>query len=143
MDLYLKYLISVELTYTERVNLWPFFDLILLHNRGSAFGFLSDQGGWQCWFLSLIGILVTGWLVRWLCHTPINQTILAYGLIALLAGALGNLTERLINGYVVDYLLFYWHPYYFPAFNLADILIFIGTVGILIDMCQDSKGDTS
>lgn len=146
-DLLLKYWVSSQLAYAERINLLPIFDLTLLHNRGAAFSFLADQGGWQRWFFSVIGILVAGWLVRWLRRTPISQTLLAYALTALLAGALGNLTERVINGYVVDYLLFYWHPYYFPAFNLADILIFMGAMGMLLDIWLsskvDSKGHTS
>jgi len=78
--------------------------------------------------------------VRWLRQTPVSQRVLAYSLAALLAGALGNLTERIINGYVVDYLLFYWPPYYFPAFNLADMLIFLGASGMLVDMWLDAKG---
>ena len=142
LDLLLKYWVSSQLAYAERVNLLPVFDLTLFHNRGAAFSFLANQGGWQRWFFSIIGILVAGWLVHWLRRTPLSQRILSYGLIALLAGALGNLTERLLNGYVVDYLLFYWHPYYFPAFNLADILICIGAAGMLLDIWLDSKGRT-
>jgi signal peptidase II len=57
-----------------------------------------------------------------------------------LAGALGNLTERIWQGYVVDYLLFYYPPYYFPAFNLADSLIFLGAMGLLWDMWRATKG---
>ncbi|HCI01617.1 MAG TPA: signal peptidase II [Oceanospirillaceae bacterium] len=133
-DLLLKFWVSSQLAYAERINLMPIFDLTLLHNRGAAFSFLADQGGWQRWFFSLIGILVAGWLIHWLRRTPISQKILAYGLIALLSGALGNLTERIVNGYVVDYLLFYWHPYYFPAFNLADTLICLGAAALLLDM---------
>jgi signal peptidase II len=140
LDLAIKYWISGQFIYAERLHVLPIFDLTLVHNTGAAFSFLAGQDGWQRWFFSLIGLAVGVWLVRWLRQTPISQRVLAYSLAALLAGALGNLTERIVNGYVVDYLLFYWHPYYFPAFNLADMLIFIGASGMLVDMWLDTKG---
>jgi len=142
LDLLIKYWVSGQFLYAERVNILPIFDLTLVHNTGAAFSFLAAQGGWQRWFFSVVGLAVGWWLVRWLRNININQQVLSYSLAILLAGALGNLTERIVNGYVVDYLLFYWPPYYFPAFNLADILIFLGAAGMLLDMWWGAKGDS-
>ena len=142
-DLLIKFLVSSQFIYAERLNILPIFDLTLVHNTGAAFSFLAGQGGWQRWFFAAIGIGVSIWLVRWMRQTSMQQRTLALSLAFILAGALGNLTERVVNGYVVDYLLFYWQPYYFPAFNLADILIFLGASGMLLDMWFESKGSSS
>lgn len=141
-DLLIKFWVSNLFIYAERLNLLPIFDLTLVHNTGAAFSFLAGQGGWQRWFFAVIGIGVSVWLIRWLRQTSMQQTLLAVSLASVLAGALGNLTERVVNGYVVDYLLFYWPPYYFPAFNLADVLIFLGAAGMLLDMWFESKGNS-
>jgi signal peptidase II len=82
---------------------------------------------------------ISAWLVVWLKRTPSSHTLLGLSLSLVLAGALGNLSDRLLNGYVVDYLLVYYPPYYFPAFNLADSVIFVGVVGLFIDFWQTSK----
>ena len=133
LDLVIKYWVSQQFYLGERLSLMPIFDLVLVHNTGAAFSFLADQGGWQRWFFSVIGLIVSAWLGWWLGTTSREQRLLGTSLALILAGALGNLSERIVNGYVVDYLLFYWHPYYFPAFNLADTLITLGAVGMLVD----------
>jgi len=139
LDLYIKWLISQHFNYAERLNILPFFDLILVHNKGAAFSFLASQPGWQRWFFSIITLGISIWLIMWLRRTPQHQTLLGLSLSLVLAGALGNLVDRLVNGYVVDYLLVYYPPYYFPAFNLADSVIFIGVVGLFIDFWQTEK----
>ena len=139
LDLYIKWLISQHFNYAERLNILPFFDLILVHNKGAAFSFLASQPGWQRWFFSIIALGISIWLIMWLRRTPKHQTLLGLSLSLVLAGALGNLVDRLVNGYVVDYLLVYYPPYYFPAFNLADSVIFIGVVGLFIDFWQTEK----
>ena len=139
LDLYIKWLISQHFNYAERLNILPFFDLILVHNKGAAFSFLASQPGWQRWFFSIIALGISIWLIMWLRRTPQHQTLLGLSLSLVLAGALGNLVDRLVNGYVVDYLLVYYPPYYFPAFNLADSVIFIGVVGLFIDFWQTEK----
>lgn len=139
LDLYIKWLISQHFNYAERLNILPFFDLILVHNKGAAFSFLASQPGWQRWFFSIIALGISIWLIMWLRRTPQHQTLLGLSLSLVLAGALGNLVDRLVNGFVVDYLLVYYPPYYFPAFNLADSVIFIGVVGLFIDFWQTEK----
>ncbi len=141
LDLGIKYWVSQVFTYGERLNILPVFDLMLIHNTGAAFSFLADQNGWQRWFFAVIGVVAVIWLVIWLRRTPLKQWLLSLGLAGILAGALGNLTERIVNGYVVDYLLVYWHPYYFPAFNLADSLICMGAVAVLLDAFINRNAD--
>ena len=139
LDLCIKWMITQQFNYAERLNVMPFFDLILVHNKGAAFSFLASQSGWQRWFLSLLAFGIIVWLVMWLKRTPTSQTLLGLSLSLVLAGALGNLADRVMHGYVVDYLLVYSPPYYFPAFNLADSLIFIGVIGLFVDFWQTEK----
>ena len=139
LDLCIKWVVTQEFNYAERLNILPFFDLILVHNKGAAFSFLASQSGWQRWFLSVIAMGISIWLIIWLKRTPKTQTLLGLSLSLMLAGALGNLVDRVMHGYVVDYLLVYYPPYYFPAFNLADSVIFMGVVGLFIDFWQTEK----
>jgi signal peptidase II len=139
LDLYIKWTVTQQFNYAERLNILPFFDLMLIHNNGAAFSLLASQAGWQRWFLSIIAFAISIWLVMWLRRTPSTQTLLGLSLSLVLAGALGNLVDRVMNGYVVDYLLVYSPPYYFPAFNLADSVIFIGMIGLFIDFWQTEK----
>jgi signal peptidase II len=139
LDLYIKWTVTQQFNYAERLNILPFFDLMLIHNKGAAFSLLASQPGWQRWFLSIIAFAISIWLVMWLRRTPSTQTLLGLSLSLVLAGALGNLVDRVMNGYVVDYLLVYSPPYYFPAFNLADSVIFIGMIGLFIDFWQTEK----
>jgi len=139
LDLYIKWVVTQNFNYAERLNVMPFFDLILVHNKGAAFSFLASQPGWQRWFFSITAVAISVWLVMWLRRTPRTQTLLGLSLSLVLAGALGNLVDRVVNGYVVDYLLMYYPPYYFPAFNLADSVIFIGVVGLFIDFLKTEK----
>ena len=139
LDLSIKWVVTQQFIYAERLNILPFFDLILVHNKGAAFSFLASQSGWQRWLLSFIAMGVSVWLIIWLKRTPKTHTLLGLSLSLVLAGALGNLVDRVMNGYVVDYLLVYYPPYYFPAFNLADSVIFIGVVGLFIDFWQTEK----
>ena len=139
LDLYIKWAVTQQFNYAERLNVLPFFDLILVHNKGAAFSLLASQPGWQRWFLSVMASVISIWLVMWLRRTPSTQTLLGLSLSLVLAGALGNLVDRVMNGYVVDYLLVYSPPYYFPAFNLADSVIFIGVIGLFIDFWQTEK----
>jgi len=139
LDLYIKWVVTQQFDYAERLNVMPFFDLMLVHNKGAAFSFLASQAGWQRWFLSIVAAGMSLWLISWLRRTPKSHTLLGLSLSLVLAGALGNLVDRVMNGYVVDYLLVYYPPYYFPAFNLADSAIFIGVVGLFGDFWQTAK----
>ena len=123
----------------EQMPLLPFFSLTLAYNPGAAFSFLGDASGWQRWFLSAIAIVVSAMLVGWLKQLRKNETWLACSLALVLGGALGNLYDRLVNGQVTDFLLFYYKNWYFPAFNLADVGITIGATMLVLDMFLEQK----
>ena len=134
LDLGIKYVASNTLSYAQPVEVLPIFDLTLLHNTGAAFSFLADAGGWQRWVFAVIALVVSVMLVLWLRKTPRNQWWLGLGLSMVLGGAIGNLYDRLVHGYVVDYLSFHYAGWYFPAFNLADVCITVGAGLLIIDM---------
>ena len=116
-----------------------FFNLVRVHNRGAAFSFLAGATGWQRWFFSAIGVLAAVFIL-WLLKSHASQKLFAFALACILGGALGNVIDRLLYGYVVDFLQFHWNwlaPLfpggYFPAFNLADSAITIGAACLILD----------
>ena len=117
------------------VEVLPFFRLALVFNRGAAFGFLSDAGGWQHYFLSALAVIVSAALVCWLWRARARQggALLSLGLALVLAGALGNLIDRVSHQHVIDFILLHWRGWYFPAFNLADSAISIGALILILD----------
>ncbi len=134
LDLGTKYLASTNLDYGVSVPVLPFFNLTLLHNTGAAFSFLAEQGGWQRWFFAVLAIGVSVMLIAWLQRLPRSDRWLAIALALVLGGALGNLYDRLVLGYVVDFIHLYYGSYHFPAFNIADSAITVGAVMIALDM---------
>lgn len=120
------------LVYGERRQVLPFFDFTLLYNTGAAFSFLADGQGWQRWLFTAIALIATVVVVRLLWKHP-KQTIFCAALTCILGGALGNAIDRLLYGHVVDFLLFYWQDWYFPAFNVADVAITVGAILLLLD----------
>ena len=104
----------------------PGFNLTLVFNPGAAFSFLGDAGGWQRWFLSLVGLGVSAVLVVLLRNPRRLSKRLAAGYALLLGGALGNVIDRLRLGAVVDFLDLYYGRYHWPAFNVADSAICAG-----------------
>ncbi len=123
----------------ESIDLLPVFKLTLLHNEGAAFSFLADEGGWQRWFLVLVSAGVSVFIAGWLFRIYRTQALLSYALALILGGAIGNLIDRAYQGYVVDFLVFYYDRYYFPAFNVADTAISIGAGLLIIDMFMQSR----
>ncbi|GGF96000.1 MULTISPECIES: signal peptidase II [Cysteiniphilum] len=139
IDLGTKYLASQNLTYGQPVEILPFFNLTLLHNYGAAFSFLSNANTtWQVILLSGIALIVAIVILIWLARLPKNKNLTACALALILGGALGNVYDRIIHGYVVDFLDFHINNYHWPAFNIADSAICIGAV-ILILMSFKSK----
>ena len=134
LDHVTKYLASANLEYGELVPLLPILDLTLLHNRGAAFSFLSDAGGWQRWFFTAVAVGVSAWIALWLHRLPAAKRWLAASLALILGGALGNLIDRVVLGYVVDFIFFHWNDSYFPAFNVADAAITTGAIMMRIEV---------
>ena len=141
LDLITKYLVNTSLPYGIAHPQLPIFDLTLLYNKGAAFSFLSGAGGWQRWFFAVIAIAVSSALLVWMAKTPYQQRWLGAALALVLAGALGNLYDRMVHGYVIDFLSFHYSGWYFPAFNIADIAITIGAGMLIIDMIWFSESD--
>ncbi|MEJ6114089.1 signal peptidase II [Aeromonas salmonicida] len=121
------------------VEITPFFNLVHVYNKGAAFSFLADQGGWQRWFFAVLAFAICGLLIHWLRKQSVTQrwSGIAYSLI--IGGALGNVFDRLVLGHVVDFLDFYWQHSHWPAFNLADSFIFIGAVMIVLEGFRSEK----
>ena len=132
LDQLSKMWISSYITYGERLRVTDFFNLTLWHNSGAAFSFLSDAGGWQRWFFTVIAVVASVWIVR-LLRQHAQQTLFCLGLALILGGALGNVIDRVSYGYVVDFLDFYWNTSHFSTFNIADSAISVGAALLILD----------
>ena len=131
-----KLIVQNALHYGERINLLPVFDLTLVYNRGAAFSFLAQGDGWQRWFLSSVALVAIAFIL-WLMKTQVQESRrMMLALTLILAGALGNLIDRVFYGHVVDFVLLYWHPWYYPAFNIADTAITLGAILLIWDEWQ-------
>lgn len=114
------------------VAITSFFNLTLVYNMGAAFGFLAKAGGWQRHVFVAIAIGASIILLLLLRKHQKNPR-LGYAFSLILGGAIGNVIDRFMHGYVVDFLDFYYKNYHWPAFNIADSAIFIGAVLIVWD----------
>jgi len=123
----------------EVVEVWPVFNLTLVYNRGAAFSFLADAGGWQHYLFVGLALVVSLVLLIWLARLDASRRIEAWGLSLILGGAVGNLVDRLRLGKVVDFLQWHWDQHYFPSFNLADAAITLGVVLLLLDWWLDLR----
>ncbi len=133
LDHYTKGLASSELDYGRPVEVFSWFNLTLQHNTGAAFSFLNDAGGWQRYFFTLIAATMSIGLVIWLFLISRSHRLLALSLALILGGALGNLWDRVVLGYVVDFISVHYQGRYFPAFNIADSAISVGAALMLLD----------
>ena len=112
----------------------PVLDLVRLHNTGAAFSFLADASGWQNWLFTGVAVVVSIAILWWLLTLPRSgRRGLALGLALVLGGAIGNVIDRTLYGYVVDFILFHYEAWSYPAFNIADSAITVGVVLIIYD----------
>jgi signal peptidase II len=109
-----------------------FFNVVRVHNSGAAFSFLANAGGWQRWFFTGIGIAAALFIV-WMLKAHAGQKLFSFALACILGGAIGNVIDRSLYGYVVDFLDFHAAGWHFPAFNIADSAITIGAVCLILD----------
>lgn len=123
----------------ERITVFTGFDLWHVQNFGAAFSFLSDAGGWQRWLLTGISLVASVILAVWLWRLPKTQRLLAVALAVLLAGALGNLIDRMLFGYVVDFISVYYADWRFATFNIADAAISIGAALLVLDIVVGAR----
>ncbi len=122
-----------NLLFAQSVILTPFLNFTLLHNTGAAFSFLADAGGWQRWFFMGLAAIISIGLFIWILRLSAKQMWLGVALALILGGAIGNLIDRTIYGYVIDFIDLYYQQWHWPAFNVADSAISIGVFMLLIE----------
>lgn len=134
-----KLLILANYQLGESTFITGFFNIVRVHNTGAAFSFLADAGGWQRWFFTGVGVAASVFIV-WMLRTHPGEKLFAFALACILGGAIGNVIDRLVHGYVVDWLDFHWRFLgglfpggHFPAFNIADAAISVGAVSLVLD----------
>ncbi|MEO5700998.1 MAG: signal peptidase II [Casimicrobiaceae bacterium] len=136
-DQFTKALVLAAFRPGEFKVITAFFSLVLSFNTGAAFSFLAGAGGWQRWMFAGIAIAATG-LIVWLLRRGGDRWY-CLGLALILGGALGNLWDRLAIGAVVDFLLFHYRDWYYPAFNVADSAITVGAALLIVDSFRQRR----
>jgi signal peptidase II len=131
-DQFTKVLILGAYQLGESTTITGFFNIVRAHNTGAAFSFLAAASGWQRWLFTAIGVGATVFIV-WMLRSHAGQKLFCFALACILGGAIGNVVDRLLHGYVVDFLQFHWHGWYFPAFNVADSAITVGAACLILD----------
>lgn len=133
LDQLSKQVVIANMQLFDSIELLPVFNLTYVRNYGAAFSFLSDAGGWQRWFFTLIAVVISIVLAVWLAKNKPEQTKLNLALSLVLGGAIGNLIDRSVYGYVIDFLHVYYQNWHYPAFNIADSAICIGAALLIWD----------
>ena len=137
-DQFTKNLAQANLAYAEPTPVTSFFYLTLRYNEGAAFSFLAGAGGWQRWLFTAIATTMSVVLMVWIARVfrQPGKRLEALALAFILGGALGNLYDRVLHGHVVDFLVFHYQQYEWPAFNVADSAIFVGAGLLILDMIK-------
>jgi len=138
LDILSKNFIQKKIIYGEQVEITSFFSLVHFQNPGAAFSFLSDQGGWQRYFLIAISLLAVLY-IPWLINQYKKNILIVIGLLLILGGAIGNLYDRISYGYVIDFVYLHIAEFYWPAFNVADSAISLGVLLFLYGSFKSYK----
>ncbi len=131
-DQFTKLLIVSSYQLGEGFPVTSFFSIVRVHNQGAAFSFLASAGGWQRWFFTGLGLVAAGVMV-WMLKKHPGQKLFGLAIACILGGAMGNVLDRLLYGYVIDFLDFYHAGIHFPAFNVADSGITLGAACLILD----------
>ena len=131
-DQFTKVLIVSTYQLGEGFSVTGFFNIVRVHNEGAAFSFLANAGGWQRWLFTGFGAIAAIAIV-WMLKQHAQQKLFGFALACVLGGAVGNVIDRVMYGYVVDFLDFHYAGMHFPAFNLADSAITLGAVCLILD----------
>lgn len=126
LDQMTKYLSQQFLVLHEPIAIFPGFQLFLAYNHGAAFSFLADGSGWQRWLFVLIAIVLCTLMIYWFKQHHESEKAEKFSLALILGGAFGNLIDRLVHGYVIDFIDVYYGAYHWPTFNIADSAICLG-----------------
>ena len=139
LDQFTKVLIVGNFQLGDSVTVTSYFNVVRVHNTGAAFSFLADASGWQRWFFVGLGA-VASCVIIWMLRSHPDQKLFCLAVTLILGGAIGNVIDRIWHGYVVDFLQFHWdflspvfHGGYFPSFNVADMAITGGAIGLILD----------
>ncbi len=139
LDQLSKWIVLATLHPGESRYVAPFFNWVLAYNPGAAFSFLSNAGGWQRWFFTVLALAVSAWIVT-LLRKHSDEFRLSLALALVLGGALGNVIDRIRFGAVVDFIQWHAAGYYWPAFNVADSAITLGAVLLVWDQLRTKPG---
>ena len=131
-DQFTKVLILGYYRLGDSTYVTSFFNVVRVHNQGAAFSFLADASGWQRWFFTALGVIAVG-VMLWMLKSHAGQRLFSFAMACIMGGAIGNVIDRVLHGYVVDFLDFHSHGYHFPAFNVADSAITIGAACLILD----------
>ncbi len=134
-----KLLADAMLVLHQQVVLIPYLALFKAYNPGAAFSFLGDASGWQRWFFVVLAVIVIGVLLVWLRRLSASEAGTSLALALILGGAAGNLIDRLVYGYVIDFIDVYYGSWHWPAFNVADAAISVGAFLLLLDAFRGNK----
>ena len=133
LDQVTKSLILQNFQYGDSRYVTSFFNIVRAHNPGAAFSFLAGASGWQRWLFVGLGAAAAIFIV-WMLRSHGGQKMFAWALSLILGGAVGNVVDRLLHGYVVDFIQVHWDSrYYFPSFNVADSAITVGAALLILD----------
>jgi len=132
LDQFTKTLILGDFQLGENRRVTSFFNVVRVHNTGAAFSFLAGAAGWQRWFFITLGVVAAGFIV-WMLRSHPTQKLFCFAVTMIMGGALGNVIDRLLHGYVVDFIQVHGGGWYFPSFNLADSAITLGAVLLIVD----------
>jgi signal peptidase II len=124
----------------ESIEITSFFSLTHVHNYGAAFSFLADEDGWQQYFLVSISAIASIVIILWMSKTSTKQPYKLIALSLILSGAIGNLIDRAVFGFVIDFINLHYQDFYWPVFNVADIAI---TLGVMLLLLVDLKQEKS
>ena len=133
LDQLTKVVMSNWLELYQTVAVMPYFNFTLAHNSGAAFSFLAGAGGWQRWFFIMLALVVSAVLVVWLSRLKAAAKMEAIAISLIIGGAIGNVLDRFLHGYVIDFIDVYVGSYHWPAFNIADAAICIGAILLILD----------
>jgi signal peptidase II len=142
LDQLTKYLANTQLTYGQPLEIFSWFNLTLAYNKGAAFSFLSEATGWQRWFFTAIAVIAAIVITAWLRKLKSHEWLIALSLSMILSGAIGNLIDRIMHGYVIDFIQWHYHDWYWPAFNIADSAITVGAVLLVMQSLFFKKETT-
>ena len=133
-----KMMVLGSLKLYESIEITSFLSLTHVHNYGAAFSFLADEDGWQQYFLVSISVIASIAIILWMSKTSTNQPYKLIALSLILSGAIGNLIDRAVFGFVIDFINLHYQDFYWPVFNVADTAITLGVILLLlVDFKQD------